>query len=215
MVEAIGAFLSGVPKEIYVFLMSLLPIVELRGAIPLGAGLGLPFYLNYPLSVLGNMLPIPFILLFIPRILDFLARFKAFRPMVEWLRKRAHSKSSKVLREEKEDSVGEALCYAGEATDATAPIEAAAEGADSKETHENATREAAKPKMSGGVFVALMLFVAIPLPATGAWTGSLVAALFDLPKKRSLLAIFLGVLISGTIMSLASYGVLEFLKIFI
>ena len=72
-----------------------------------------------------------------------------------------------------------------------------------------------KPKMSKRIFVALMLFVAIPLPGTGAWTGSLVASLFDLPKKQSLLATTLGVLLSGVVMSLASYGVVGFLKIFI
>ena len=66
--------------------------------------------------------------------------------------------------------------------------------------------------MTAGAFAALMLFVALPLPGTGAWTGALVAALFDLPKRHSLLAIFSGVLICGVIMSLASYGVLGFLS---
>ena len=55
---------------LYVFLISMLPIIELRGAIPIGAALGVPFYLNYPAAVFGNLLPVPFILLFIPRILD-------------------------------------------------------------------------------------------------------------------------------------------------
>ena len=67
-------------------------------------------------------------------------------------------------------------------------------------------------KMTKGIFIALLLFVAIPLPGTGAWTGSLVASLFNLPKKWSLLAVFLGVLLSGVIMTLASYGVLGFLS---
>ena len=66
--------------------------------------------------------------------------------------------------------------------------------------------------MSRAVFCGLLLFVAIPLPGTGAWTGSLVAALFGLPKRHSLLAVALGVLICGVIMSLASYGVVGFLK---
>ena len=66
--------------------------------------------------------------------------------------------------------------------------------------------------MTKGIFIALLLFVAIPLPGTGAWTGSLVASLFNLPKKWSLLAVFLGVLLSGVIMTLASYGVLGFLS---
>ena len=82
MSEAILEFFSGLPRELYVFVISMLPIIELRGSIPVGAALGLPFYLNYLLSVVGNMLPVPFILLFIPKFLDFLERFKIFKPMV-------------------------------------------------------------------------------------------------------------------------------------
>ena len=67
-------------------------------------------------------------------------------------------------------------------------------------------------KMSAAVFVALMMFVALPIPTTGAWTGSLIASLFGLPFKKSLLAILLGVLICGVIMTLASYGVVGFLS---
>ena len=95
--EAIGSFFASLPSEIYVFLISVLPIIELRGAIPIGAGLGLPFYENYLLSVIGNLLPVPFILLFIPAILDFMARFKIFRPIVLWLRKKADKHKHKVL----------------------------------------------------------------------------------------------------------------------
>ena len=82
MTEKIIEFFAGLPGELYIFVISLLPIVELRGAIPVGAVIGLPFYWNYLISVVGNMLPVPFILLFIPKILDFLAKFKLFRPMV-------------------------------------------------------------------------------------------------------------------------------------
>ena len=217
MLDTLAAFFASVPKEIYVFLISILPIVELRGSIPVGAALGLPFYLNYPLSVVGNLLPIPFILMFIPKILDFMARFKIFRPIVEWLRKRALSKSAKVLGNE---STTKAVSDAD-----NADTDAVAADTDVAKTNVDAPTEAApevvnviptKPaKMSRGVFLALMLFVAIPLPATGAWTGSLVAALFNLDRRQSFLAIVLGVLISGTIMSLASYGVLGFLSIFL
>ena len=66
-------------------------------------------------------------------------------------------------------------------------------------------------KMSAGIFIGLMMFVALPVPGSGAWSGALVAALFDLPKKQAFLAISLGVLICGAIMTLASYGVLGFL----
>ena len=181
MVAKILAFFSSLPRELYIFVISMLPIIELRGAVPLGAALEVPFYLNYLLAVIGNMLPIPFILLFIPKLLDFLDKFKLFRPIVRWLRGKADKHSSKVLVNEE-----------------------AAEGG-SEEKNE-------KRKMSAAVFVALVTFVALPIPTTGAWTGSLIASLFGLPFKKSLLAIFLGVLICGVIMTLASYGVVGFLS---
>ena len=190
MIEILGEFFKGIPSEIYVLIISLLPIVELRGAIPVGAAIGLPFYSNYPLAVVGNMLPIPFILLFIPRFLDFLAKFKAFRPMVLWLRKKANKHSSKVLGKD-------------------ADVE---ELAVDEELLLNSRESGKTLKMSKGIFLALFIFVAIPLPGTGAWTGSLVSSLFNLPKKWSFLAILLGVLAAGVIMCLASYGVIGFLK---
>ena len=184
--ERIGAFFASLPSEIYVFLISILPIIELRGSIPVGAALGMPFYSNYLLSVVGNLLPVPFILLFIPKVLDFLGRFKLFRPMVEWLHKKADKYSGRVLGENKEES----------------------HGTDSAEVAKIPERAV----MSRAVFTALFLFVAIPLPGTGAWTGALVASLFSLPKKWSMLAITLGVLTSGVIVTLISYGVLGFLN---
>lgn len=181
MAEQIASFFAGLPAELIVFLISILPIVELRGAIPVGALVfGLPFYTNYLLSIVGNLLPIPFILIFIPKILNFLERFKLFRPMVEWLKKKADKHSSRVLGEQGDNALDTAC--------------------------------ATKRKMSKSIFAALLLFVAIPLPGTGAWTGSLVASLFYLPKWQSMFAITLGVLLSGVIMSLASYGVLGFLS---
>ena len=190
MLDALAEFFKGIPSEVYVFIISILPIVELRGAIPVGAALGLPFYSNYALAVIGNMLPIPFILLFIPKFLDFLAKFKTFRPMVLWLRKKANKHSSKVLGK---DAEVEELSV-------------------DDETLLNSKENEKTMKMSKGIFLALFLFVAIPIPGTGAWTGSLVSSLFNLPKKWSLLAILLGVLAAGVIMCLASYGVLGFLK---
>lgn len=190
MLEILGEFFKGIPSEIYVFIISILPIVELRGAIPVGAALGLPFYVNFPLAIIGNLLPIPFILLFIPKFLDFLARYKTFRPMVLWLRRKANKHSSKVLGKD-------------------------AEVEELKVDDEyllNSTESAKSLKMSKGIFFALLIFVAVPFPGTGAWTGSLVASLFNLPKKWSFLAILIGVIAAGIIMSLASYGVVEFLK---
>ena len=176
---------------LYVFLISILPIIELRGAIPVGAALEIPFYLNYIAAVIGNMLPVPFILLFIPKVLDFLARFKIFRPVVDWVRRKAHKYSGRIV----------------ERTDNAAD-----------ESGENAVTPPAMPKKKkrfGGAFWGLLLFVMIPLPGTGAWTGSLIASLFALPKRSSFLAVLLGVLGAGVIMCLASYGVVGFLEIFL
>ena len=192
--EAIGAFFASLPSELYVFLISILPIVELRGAIPVGAALGVPFYINYPLSVLGNMLPVPFILLFIPKILDFLMRFKLFRPVVLWLRKKADKHKGKVLRDGEEAPEGEKLSE-GEACQCEVAL----------------SSHTVRP-MTRGIFIALLLFVAIPAPGTGAWTGGLIASLFNLPRRSSALSILLGVLLSGVVMCLASYGVLGFLS---
>ena len=153
---------------LYVFLISMLPIIELRGAIPIGTALGVPFYLNYPAAVFGNLLPVPFILLFIPRILDFLARFKIFRPVVSRVRQKAHKYSARILHREGEE-------------------------------------KKKKPRRFGGAFWGLLLFVMIPIPGTGAWTGALVAALLGMKKKHSIPAIFLGILIAGIIMGTVSY----------
>ncbi len=242
MIDAILDFLKNLPEELIVFLISVLPLIELRGAVPVGALLlELPFYSNYALSVLGNILPIPFILFFIPKILDFLTRFKLFRPMVEWLRKKADKHSSKVLG--KDESIAKEAVEITEASSgcldgATAQEELTEDSADNVNTADtvelkscnsategeipeaikDGTEDTAlapkkeKRKMSKAIFIALLLFVALPVPGTGGWTGALVAALFDLPKKWSLLAIFLGILLCGVIMCLASYGVLGFLS---
>ena len=193
---------------LWVLFISILPIVELRGAIPVGAALGLPFYVNYACAVIGNLLPIPFILLFIPKILDFLARFKIFRPIVEWLRKKALKNREKIAGKESQNS-GDNESKASTETGAAVSL---SENSASEITREEVTLENTKRNMPAGAFIGLMLFVLLPLPGTGAWTGSLVAALFNYPKKKSLLAITLGVLGCGVIMLLASYGVLGFLN---
>ena len=200
--DGILAFLQRLPDELYVFVISVMPIIELRGAVPIGAALGLPFYINYAVSLLGNMLPIPIILLFIPKILDFLARFRLFRPMVEWLRRKADKNKGKIIKDD-------VLASENEKDGDVAPT------SEGKEETASAGDVSRRTGMSAAVFVALMIFVAIPLPGTGAWTGSLVASLFDLPKSLSFLSIFLGVMISGIIMCLASYGVLGFLSFLI
>lgn len=164
-----------------VFLCSMIPIVELRGAIPLGAGISeiewvselfnigsehaLPWWLNYLACVIGNMLPVPFILAFIKSVLNFMRRGpKLLSKIALWLDSKVQKHASKFEKSQ---------------------------------------------------FVALLIFVGIPLPGTGAWTGSLIAAILGMRMRRSLPAVFLGVLLAGAIMTLASYGLLGFLNIFI
>ena len=139
---------------IIAFLLSMLPVIELRGGIVYAAARGVPFITAFIICFLGNILPIPFILLFIRRILSFLERFKYTKKLVEKIENRARTKSASIR----------------------------------------------KYQMFG-----LFLFVAIPLPGTGAWTGALIAALMDLQIKKSFPVIALGVLVAGIIMSIFSF----------
>lgn len=179
MFDGIIAFLKAIP-EVWVLLISMVPFIELRGAVPVGAALGLPFYSNIILSVIGNMIPVPFILLLMPKILNFLAGFKLFAPFVEWMHKKAEKNKGKIIITDSD------IAENGE--------------------------KLPKIKMTKAIFLALVLFVGIPLPGTGAWCGSLIASLFNVQKRYSFIAIFLGVIISGVIMTLASYGILGFLS---
>ena len=159
MKEAIvNFFLEIVGEELCVLFCSMLPIIELRGAIPLGAAFGLPWWQNYLIAVAGNMLPIPIILLFVKSVLNWMAkcRVKLFNKIANKMFEKAEKNRGKIEK------------YA---------------------------------------FWGLTLFVAIPLPATGAWTGTLVAALFDMKFWKSILAALIGVMIAGVVMTLASYGV--------
>lgn len=148
-------------EYIYVFFCSMVPLIELRGAIPIGAAFGMPWIPNFLISVFGNMLPVPFILLFIRKILAWMHTTKHFRAIAEWLENKAHSKSNQVLK------------YAS---------------------------------------FGLMLFVGIPLPGTGAWTGALIAALLDMRMRYALPSIFAGITLAAFIMSGISYGFLSFLS---
>lgn len=196
-------------KYLLVFLISMIPIVELRGAIPVAAAKGLPFGWTYALTVLGNMLPVPFILLLIPVLFAFMRRHHILVGLVDWLERKAQKGAEKM-----EKRAGKAA-----STDASTEV-APTESATAPETvTEEPTEETAAPKKGNKAagtlaFLGLYLFVAIPLPGTGAWTGSLVAAVFGMKKWRALLAVFLGVLTAGVIMTLASYGVVSAFKIF-
>ena len=144
-------------KYLSVFFISMLPIFELRGAVPWVVANDLPLLAVLTVSIIGNMIPVPFIILFIRHIFAWMKKKSTWlRNIAEKLEKKAHTKGDILVKYE-----------------------------------------------TFGLF----LLVAIPLPGTGAWTGSLVAALFDLRLKNALPAIFLGVVAAGIIMSVISYGV--------
>lgn len=145
-------------KYIIVAIISMIPIVELRGAIPIAEGLGLNIFLYYPIAIIGNMLPVPFIFLFARKILEWGKDKKLIGKFFTW-------------------------CL---------------------EKGEKGGKKLTKTAGNTGIFFALLLFVGIPLPGTGAWTGTLAASFLNLDFKTSILAITLGVLLAGIIMSLGS-----------
>ncbi len=206
-----------------IFLISMLPIVELRGAIPAGAAMGLPPVANAAMAVVGNLLPVPFILLFIPKILDLLERIRWFAPVVRWVRKKADKYRDKVFGEPTPtaEAVQPTEGIAASADEPIPPTAACAAQEGETPPPNPCEKKTAVPKNGRktarrhAAFWGLMLFVLIPLPGTGAWTGSLVASLFNMPKRLSFPAVFLGVIGAAVIMSLASYGVVGFLKIFL
>lgn len=147
-------------KYLIVFLISMVPLVELRLAIPYAVGVGLPVVPSIIVSVVGNMLPVPFIFFFA-------------RKVLEW------GKDKKIIG---------GFC--------TWCINKGVKGSDKLQK-----------KGSAGLYVALLLFVGIPLPGTGAWTGTLAASFLNMDFKKSVLAIIGGVLLAGAIMLAASLGV--------
>ena len=152
-------FKDKIPPELTIFIVSLLPILELRGGMIAAKLLDVEFVKAFFICYLGNMLPIPFILLFIKKIFEWLRKFKFFEKIITKLEAKTEKNKEKVLRYK-----------------------------------------------SWG----LLIFVAIPLPGTGGWTGALMAALLEIDFKRSLPIIALGVLIAGIIMSLLTYGIFSF-----
>lgn len=146
------------------FLISMVPVIELRGAIPYGVLHGLEPWLVAPLAIVGNLLPVPFILLFIRRIFQWMKKYEKLGKIAYKLEERAANKNGKVKKSE---------------------------------------------------FIGLMLFVAIPLPGTGAWTGALIAALMDMRMKRALPTIALGVLLAGVIVTLVAALGIEALSFFL
>ncbi len=144
---------------VFTVLVSMLPVVELRGGIPFGVGMGLSLPLAVIASVIGNMLPVPFLVLFTRRVF-------------EWMREKLPKLDRFVtaLETRAEKKMGVVKKYR---------------------------------------FWGLMILVAIPLPGTGAWTGALIAAIMNLRLKKSLPAIFIGVLVAAAIVSLVTLGIIH------
>ena len=155
-------FLEIVGKELCVFFCSMLPVIELRGAIPMAFALGLPWWQAYLISVLGNLLPVPFILLLINLVIKWMSSSKVtfFNKIANFLLKKVEKNRERIEK------------YS---------------------------------------FWGLFLFVAIPLPMTGAWTGSLVAAVVGVKPLKAFLLALLGVLLAGVIVTLIVYGGIGFL----
>lgn len=143
-------------KEVAIFIISLLPILELRGGLIAARILGVEFIKAFIICYIANILPVPFILLFINWIFNKMSKWKPTKKIVDWL-------SNKTLKK--------------------------------------------KDQIDKYGYFGLFLFVGIPLPGTGAWTGSLLAILLNLDKKKSFITIAIGVLAAGIIMSLLSYGI--------
>ena len=162
MVESItdtivNTFEGSVPKELIIFFISLLPVLELRGGMIAAKLLGVPLLKAFVICYIGNILPIPFILLFIRKIFAFLKRYEGLAKIVNKLEAKSEKNKEKILKYKK---------------------------------------------------LGLLIFVAIPLPGTGGWTGALVAALMDMRMRSSLPLIAAGVLIANFIMTAVSYGLI-------
>lgn len=160
--EALFQWLLGAGRQAALFIISMVPLVELRGAVPLGLGLGMSWGEVLPICYLGNLLPIPFVLLFGAKILKWLERLPVLSKFSLWYQNKLMSKSDKVTR------------YA-----------------------------------HWGLF----LFVAIPVPGTGAWSGSVIATLLQMRRGKAFLSIMAGVLTAGIIMALGSSTVIGALSL--
>lgn len=150
--------LSGrISREMIVFVISMVPILELRGGLLAASVLNIDIVRAIFYCVIGNIIPVPFILLLITPVFNRLKKTKTFRPMVEKLEKRAMGKSEQIEKYE---------------------------------------------------FWGLVLSVGIPLPGTGAWTGSLIASLLGIKFKKAFPAVLVGIVLATVIMSIVSYGLL-------
>ena len=153
---------GGISKEVIAFIISLMPILELRGGMIAAFALKIEYLTALCICILGNILPIPFVLLLLNYILNLFGKWKVTKKIVDWLEEKVESKREQI------DKYG----YWG-----------------------------------------LILFVGIPLPGTGAWTGALLAVMLGLDRKKSFICILLGVVMAAAIMSLP-YGIRWILEIF-
>ena len=141
----------------FTVLVAMIPVIELRGGIPFGVSVGLPVWLAYLAAIIGNMLPVPFIVVYIRRIFQWMRRhLPRLNHLVTRLEQKAHLKGRMVTKYK---------------------------------------------------YLGLAIFVAIPLPGTGAWTGALAAAFLDMPLRKALPSIFAGVLVAGIAISILTFGV--------
>ena len=147
-----------VSKEMIVFIISMVPILELRGGLVAASLLKIPLFQAVGLCIAGNIIPVPFILAFITPIFNWMKKTRWLKPKIEKLEAKSMGKSEQIQKYE---------------------------------------------------FIGLMLFVGIPLPGTGAWTGALVAALLDIRMRHALPAIFLGVAIAGALVTAVTMGVVH------
>ena len=153
--------LTGMPNWLIVGIVSMVPLIELRGGLIAAALLGMPLWEGILFCLIGNIIPVPFILLFITPIFNWLKTTKLFRPLVEKIEARSMGKSEKIKKAE---------------------------------------------------FWGLVLFVGIPIPGTGAWTGMLAASFLDMDFKKSTIAVMGGVLLAGVIIGLLSLGGINLLN---
>lgn len=149
-------------KYLIVFFVSMVPIIELRGAIPYAVGFGLPLLPSYIIAIIGNMIPVPFIFLFARKVLVWGSTKKYIGKFFNWCLKKGEKGGEKL-----------------------------------------------KQSAGKGLYIALLIFVGIPLPGTGAWTGTLAASLLNMDFKKSTLAVMGGVILAGIIMGILSLGVFK------
>lgn len=162
--EAIFRFFSVLGNEFALFVISMIPLIEERGAIIFGASIGMPWYKVLPICIVSNMVPVPFILFFGLKLVRWLKTTKLFGKFFTKYEEKLQAKSATV------------------------------------------------DKYS---FLALVLLVGVPIPGTGAWSGSLISTLLNVEKKRAFLAVLVGVIMCGIIVTLAAYGAVGFLKFFL